>query len=397
MKHSRHLSAAALAAVAAMTLAACGGGGAASADSDEPIPIGIIADLSGATGDVGTPYNEGMLAYVEHVNTNGGIEGREIEAISNDYAYEVPQAEELYRRYVNDEVVAIQGWGTGDTEALRTRVANDELPFMSGSFSEELTDAEESPYNFLVAATYSDQMRAALNWIAEQADGEEVGVAALHHDSPFGTSPVGDGEAWIEEQGLPIDYSSHAMPGGTTNFAGLLSQVEDAEYIVVQNVASPAAQLARDLQAQGGDQTIVCLNWCGNEMFATAAGDAAEGHIMVQPIAPLSTERPGHEDIVAYLEEQGADPADVTVSYVQGWYAMHIMAEGIRHTLTEGEDLTGAAIRESLETMGPIDTGGVIGDGMVEFAAESHRGSTATGLYEVKDGQLVVLEEAVNP
>ena len=248
MKHSRFLSGAAFAAVTALTLSACGGGGAASSDSDEPIPIGVIADLSGATGDVGTPYNEGMLAYVEHINANGGINGREIDAMSNDYAYEVPQAEELYRRYVNDEVVAIQGWGTGDTEALRTRVANDELPFMSGSFSEELTDPEDSPFNFLIAATYSDQMRAALNWIAEESDGE-VGVAALHHDSPFGTSPVGDGETWIDEQGLDIDYSSHAMPAGTTNFAGILSQVDSAgaEYIIIQNVASPAAQLARDL------------------------------------------------------------------------------------------------------------------------------------------------------
>lgn len=398
MKQSRFLSAAALAAVTALTLSACGGGGSASADSDEPIPIGIIADLSGATGDVGTPYNEGMLAYVEHLNDNGGIDGREIEAISNDYAYEVPQAEELYRRYVNDEVVAIQGWGTGDTEALRTRVANDELPFMSGSFSEELTDPEDSPYNFLVAATYSDQMRAALNWIAEESDGE-VGVAALHHDSPFGTSPVADGEAWIEEQGLDISFSSHAMPAGTTNFAGVLSQVDSAgaEYIIIQNVASPAAQLARDLAAQGGDQKIVCLNWCGNELFVTSAGDAAEGHVMVQPIAPVSMERPGHEDLIAYAEEQGTDPADIHVSYVQGWYAMHIMAEGIRHTLEAGEDLTGAAIRESLETMGPIDTGGVIGDGTVEFSADSHRGSTTSGLYEVKDGELTVIEEAVAP
>ncbi|HLS34343.1 MAG TPA: ABC transporter substrate-binding protein [Brevibacterium sp.] len=398
MKHSRFLSAAAFAAVTAMTLSACGGGGAASADSDEPIPIGVIADLSGATGDVGTPYNEGMLAYVEHVNADGGINGREIDAKSNDYAYEVPQAEELYRRYLSEDVVAIQGWGTGDTEALRTRVANDELPFMSGSFSEELTDVEESPYNFLVAATYSDQMRAALNWIAEQSDGE-VGVAALHHDSPFGTSPVGDGEAWIDEQGLDIDYSSHAMPAGTTNFAGILSQVDSAgaEYIVVQNVASPAAQLARDLEAQGGDQTIVCLNWCGNELFVSSAGDAAEGHVMVQPIAPVTTERPGHEDLIAYAEEQGMDSSDIQVSFVQGWYAMRIMAEGIRHTLEAGEDLTGPAIRESLETMGAIDTGGVIGEGTVEFSADSHRGSTTTGLYEVQDGELVVLEEAVAP
>src|SRR5690625_1946940 len=398
MKHSRFLSAAAFAAVTAMTLSACGGGGAASADSDEPIPIGVIADLSGATGDVGTPYNEGMLAYVEHVNADGGINGREIDAKSNDYAYEVPQAEELYRRYLSEDVVAIQGWGTGDTEALRTRVANDELPFMSGSFSEELTDVEESPYNFLVAATYSDQMRAALNWIAEQSDGE-VGVAALHHDSPFGTSPVGDGEAWIDEQGLDIDYSSHAMPAGTTNFAGILSQVDSAgaEDIVVQNVASPAAQLARDLEAQGGDQTIVCLNWCGNELFVSSAGDAAEGHVMVQPIAPVTTERPGHEDLIAYAEEQGMDSSDIQVSFVQGWYAMRIMAEGIRHTLEAGEDLTGPAIRESLETMGAIDTGGVIGEGTVEFSADSHRGSTTTGLYEVQDGELVVLEEAVAP
>ncbi|GAA2100639.1 ABC transporter substrate-binding protein [Brevibacterium salitolerans] len=398
MKHSRFLISAAAASASLMVLSACGGSGASSADSDEPIPIGVIADLSGATGDVGSNYNEGMLAYVAHRNADGGINGREINAISNDYAYEIPQAEELYRRYLNDEVVAIQGWGTGDTEALRTRVANDELPFISGSFSEELTDPEESPYNFLIAPTYSDQMRVALNWIAEDAGGP-TSVAVLHHDSPFGTSPVGDGEAWVDEQGLDIDYVSHAMPAGTTNFAGVLSQVDaaGAEYIVIQNVASPAAQLARDLAAQGGDQKIVCLNWCGNELFATSAGDAAEGHMAVQPIAPLSAEKPGHAEITAYLEENGTDPSAAGVSFVQGWYAMHVMAEGIAHTLEAGEDLTGAAIRESLESMGAIDTGGVLGDGTVEFSADSHRGTVASNIYEIKDGVLSEVEAGATP
>src|SRR5690625_8000974 len=99
-----------------------------------------------------------------------------------------------------DGSVAIIVWGKGDNEALRSRVANDELPFISGSFSEELTELENSPYNFLIAPTYSDQMRVALNYIAEQSDGE-TRVAVLHNDSPFGTSPVADGEAWIEEIG----------------------------------------------------------------------------------------------------------------------------------------------------------------------------------------------------
>lgn len=383
-------------AAASLLLSACGGGDATDADSEEPIKIGGIMDQSGATGDVGAPYSEGMVAYVDYINENGGINGREIDADVNDYAYEIPQAEDLYRRYVNDGAVAIMGWGTGDTEALRTRVANDELPFISGSFSEELTELENSPYNFLIAPTYSDQMRVALNYIAEQSDGE-TRVAVLHNDSPFGTSPVADGEAWIEEQGLEIDFSSHPIPSGTTNFTGLLSQVSDAEYIIVQDVAAPASQLARDIESQGTDQTIVCLNWCSSELFVTSAGDAAEDHMMIQPIAPLSAEKPGHEPIVEYLEANGGNADEEVVSYVQGWYAMHVMAEGIRHTLDEGKDLTGPNIRESLETMGPIDTGEVIGDGTVEFSPESHRGTVFSNIYTVEDGTLVEVESGVQP
>ncbi len=384
----------------ALGLSACGGDdGAGGADSEDPIPVGMIADLTGATGDVGTPYNEGMLAYVDYINSEDGVEGRQIEAMSNDYAYEVPQAEDLYRQYLNDGVVAIQGWGTGDTEALSGRVANDELPFMSGSFAETLTDPEEAPYNFVVAPTYSDQMRVALNWINEDSGGASE-VAVFHHDSPFGTAPVEDGQTWVEEQGYDLGYASYAMPGGSANYVGMLSQAESqgAEYIVIQNVASPAAQVARDIADQGMDMTIVCLNWCGNELFITTAGaEAAEGHMLVQPFAPVSADKPGHEVIGTYLEEQGESLEDKGVSYVQGWYVMHVMTEGIRAALTEGEDLTGPAIREALETMGGIDTGGVVGDGTVEFSADSHRGSSSTGVYRAEGGEMVEVEAGATP
>ncbi|MDN5704627.1 MAG: ABC transporter substrate-binding protein, partial [Yaniella sp.] len=133
-----------------------------------------------------------------------------------------------------------------------------------------------------------------------------------------------------------------------------------------------------------------------SELLVTSAGEAAEGHMMIQPVAPLSAEKPGHAEIVDYLEESGGDPDEV-VSYVQGWYAMHIMAEGIRHTLDQDQDLTGANIRESLETLGPIDTGEVIGDGTVEFSPDSHRGTVFSGIYVVEDGEIVEVEAGVEP
>ena len=384
----------AMASASALTLAACGGGGDSAGGSDEPIPIGMIADLTGATGDVGTPYNEGMLAYVDWRNENGGIDGRDIEAISNDYAYEVPKAEQLYKQYINDGVVAVQGWGTGDTEALSSSVGQDELPFISGSFAEPLTDPEEAPYNFIIAPTYSDQMRIALNWIAEDSGGDAE-VAVFHHDSPFGEAPVADGQSWIDDEGLGLGYESYAMPGGSQNYVGLLSQAKSqgAKYIVIQNVASPAALVAKDIAAQNLDMKIVCLNWCANELFIDSAGaDAAEGHLLIQPFAPVSADKEGHGPIKEYAEANGMAPEDIGAAWVQGWYAMDIMAQGIEAALESGDELTGASIREALETMGPIDTGGVVGGGEVEFSADSHRGSTSTGIYEAKDGAMVEVD-----
>ncbi|MGH3947592.1 MAG: ABC transporter substrate-binding protein, partial [Pseudonocardiaceae bacterium] len=304
MKHLR----AALATVAAvaLTITACGGPGAEDGGGDGPIAIGVLSDLSGATADVGTPYSEGIRGYTEWLNSNGGIDGRTIDLKLNDYAYDVARAEQLYSQYVNEGVVAIQGWGTGDTEALRQKVTQDELPFMSASYAETLVNAEETPYNFVVATTYSDQMRVALKWIAEDAGGNAE-VAVFHHDSPFGESPVKDGQDYISEAGLDLGYSAYAMPSGATDFVAQLDRADSqgARYIVIQNVSSPAAVVARNIAQQNLDMKVVCLNWCADELFVKLAGDAAEGHIMVQPFTPPSVHTPGHEVPAEFLESQG--------------------------------------------------------------------------------------------
>lgn len=380
-------------------LTACApGGGESEAESEGPIKIGIIADLTGATGDVGTPYNEGMLGYIDWINREGGIDGREIDATSKDYAYDVPTAERLYKEYINDGAVAIQGWGTGDSEALMNKVAADELPFMSASYAEVLTDPEQAPYNFVVAPTYSDQMRVGLNWIAKE-EGGDTQVAFFHNDSPFGLAPLEDGQSWISEQGLPLTMKAYAMPAGSANYVGLLSQAKQqgAKYIVIQNVTSPAAQVAKDIQAQGLDMTIVCLNWCADEQFIDTAGDAAEGHVLVQPFAPITADQPGHQQIQDYLKGEGSSLEEKGLHYAQGWYTMHMMAEGIRAALENGDELSGPAIKEALETMGAIDTGGVVGTGEVEFSADSHRGSTGSGIYRAEGGEMAPIETGVTP
>lgn len=389
----------ALAVASVLALTACGsGGGESTSDSNGPIKIGIIADLTGATGDVGTPYNEGMLGYIKWRNAADGIEGRQIDATSKDYAYDVPTAERLYKEYINDGAIAIQGWGTGDSEALMSKVSADELPFMSASYAEVLTEPKEAPYNFLVAPTYSDQMRVALNWIVEDAGGAAQ-VAMLHSDSPFGLAPLEDGQAWISDKGLDLTMKPYAMPAGSANYVGLLSQAkaQGAKYVVIQNVSSPAAQVAKDIEAQGLDMKIICLNWCADEQFIATAGPAAEGHVLVQPFAPITADLAGHADIQKFLKGEGSSLAEKGLHYTQGWYTMHIMAEGIAKAIKNGDDLTGKSIKEALETSGAIDTGGVVGTGEVEFSKASHRGSTGSGIYVAEGGEMKPLETGATP
>jgi branched-chain amino acid transport system substrate-binding protein len=359
------------------------------------IRIGVLADLTGATADVGRPYNEGMLAYVDDLNAKGGIRSRKVVALSEDYAYKVPAAEEKYKKYVQAGVIAIQGWGTGDSEALRNKVKDDQLPFMSASYAEVLTDPKQSPYNFVVAPTYSDQMRIALDHIAAAAAGAQVAV--FHHDSPFGNAPIADGQQWIKDKGYKLGYKAYPMKGGATDYVGLLQQAKSqgAKYIVIQNVSSPAATVARDLAAQKLGMKIVCLNWCSDELFIKLAGPAAEGHIMVQPFAPPAVAKPGHEAVRAYAAAKGLDLDAKGLHFVQGWYTMHVMARGIDKVLADGKELDGPNLRAALETLEPVDTGGVIGP--VRFSAESHRGATASGVYKVEGGKIVEVAASVTP
>lgn len=362
--------------VTAVLLAACGGGGG------EAIKVGAIHDLTGATSDVGTPYADGLRDYVKFINENDGVDGRQIELLSADYAYAVDQAEQLYSQYTGEGVVAFQGWGTGDTEALRAKIATDEIPFMSASYSAALADPDEAPYNFLIGTTYSDQFIIALQYAKENGASN---VAIFHHDSPFGQSPVEDGRAWAEANGMSV--MAIPMPGGATDFTAQLTQAQDAgaEYIVIQNVSSPSATLVKDIDRLGLDVQVVCLNWCSDELFISLAGDAAEGVIAASPFAfPGSGADLIENEIRPWTEANGVDLDEKGVHYVQGWTTMRTMVDAISQVVEDGDEVTGPNIKAALESFSNYSTGGVTTP--ITFTATDHAGSKALQLYQVQNG-----------
>jgi branched-chain amino acid transport system substrate-binding protein len=363
------------------------GGAQARTDAASAIKIGAIFDRSGPTSDVGVPYSDGVLAYVAYVNSRGGIRGRKIQLLSQDTSYNVARSEAFYQQLRTSGIVAISGWATADTEAFKSRVAADRLPYVSASYAESVANPRETPYNFFIAPSYSQQMRIALKWISRRAGSRRVKVAVCYSDSPFGRSPLEDGKRYIEAKRLRIDYdTSCAMRPGGTDFTGQLTRVRDADYIVVQNTSAPAATLAKDAARLGLRGRLVLLNWAADELFVTLAGTARTGAVGIQPFGTTALRVPGLRLPARWLRTHGGGSIHRKgIHYVQGWYTMAVMVAAVRRVVAQGNEVNGPNIKTALETMPPISTGGVTG--RIKFSRSYHAGQRGSRIFQVNRGR----------
>ena len=387
-------AAACLAGTLLLVTAACGGDGGGDGAADNTIKVGAIFDLTGPTADVGTDYADGMRGYADWLNMQGGIEGRPIELIYQDYAYQIARAEQLYSQFVSEGVVIFMGWGTGDTEALRLRVIEDEIPFSSASLSHVLGDPSEAPYNFLVAPTYTDQFRIALDWIArDHGEGTPV-VALMHNASPFGLSPSRYGGVEYA-QAIGVDLTLYEMPRAAVDYTGEFSRIRQsgARYVVFQDTSGPAAVALQNAGSLGLDLTFICLNWCANAQLVDLAGEAAEGVMGTIPYAPLSVDVPGTRVIREYLETKGEQIAGKTNAYTQAWWTFSVFAEAMEQVLASGRELTGANIKAALETFTDLDMGGVTVP--ISFTPDDHLGAKGVRIFRVEGGEWVPFTEFI--
>jgi branched-chain amino acid transport system substrate-binding protein len=361
----------------------------------EPVKVGAIFDLTGATSEIGKPYADGVRAYVDWFNNNRDANKQQIQLIANDYAFKTENAERLYSQYVNsDKVVAIVGWGTADTEALKDKITRDHLPFVSGSLSESLTDVQAFPYNFVVGVNYSDQMRIVLQHIVQQENNARgIKIAFLFHDGPFGKAPEPALDEVARKHGMAV--LKIPMLRGATTMLTEMQQVKNfaPTYVIIQNTPGPATLALRDGQQVGLDTQYVMLNFAANENFIRQANDLAEGVIGALPFATPTEGLPAVKTINGFLASKNRgslNDIDKGLVFSQGWTIMSVMAEGIKRAAAKGQ-VTGDAIKAELEALQNFDTGGITTP--ITFGPDDHQGTTALQLYQVREGQWEALTE----
>ena len=153
---------------AAGVLTACGGSSsstaasstAASAASGDTIKIGVMGPLTGNVSVYGQAVVNGAALYLKQVNADGGINGKQIEILTEDEQGDATQAVNCFTKMVDEGITALVGdVTTTPTLAVAAESADYNMPMVTASATAEAVtyDAETDTVNENVfRATFTD-------------------------------------------------------------------------------------------------------------------------------------------------------------------------------------------------------------------------------------------------
>lgn len=388
---------------------------ALSGNAAEPVVVGQLVAQTGATAPVARVYAQGVADAFAFINTHGGVGGRTIDLNAVDYGYEPAKAIQIYKQWKEtSKPVAIQGWGTADTEALIEYVSKDGVVFMSGSSSGHLTDPSgrspwtsmPAPYNFFYGPSYSDGCRALVQFAAEQW--KRSGVAArgstflgdlyrpkfayMGDNHPYPNAPKAACTDYARDLGFDVlPAIRYALSPGDFSAQCDMLKESRADFAFLANTAESNAALVKAC-AKAGVSTQFLTNIYGwDESAAKQAGDAGNGVVWVVSVARWGDDVLGMKLLREISKE--SDPSGQeyrSAHYIRGVCSAFLMRDAMMAAAKLGA-ITGPNIKKGFEEMRDHVPTGLDGVCLPStFTGSDHRGTTTVMLYrnDYNDGSV---------
>jgi branched-chain amino acid transport system substrate-binding protein len=378
----------------------------------EYVRLGALQDVTGATSDVGKDEALGVREAVAYVNHTGGINGKPIKLFQYDYGYRVPEAITTYKRFRDyDKVVAVMGWGTGDTEALSPTINRDKMPYVSSSFSGHLCDPKKTPYNFVYATDYSTNARAAITtwfeevWMkdpkwkkARESGRKPRFVCAYMFASPYASAPI----KAIKDQATILGFEVGSDQDVSLTALDTKSQVLGAkafkpDLVWHGNTTMSVATFVKDAYALGLGADHIVNNWGFDKNLVRLTAEAGEGVIGAAACAFYGMDVPGMDKVVEYTKKinPGVSQEVRDIRTVQGWVKVLITTDAIKIADKKGQ-LNGPGIKAALETFrnwNPLGLDNGLGRPGITYTPTDHRPSPVAQIYWIKGGKIQLLKK----
>ncbi len=345
----------------------------AAAGAAEPIPVGLVAALSGQSAVSGEAITRGLTVAIDEINAAGGVLGRPLVLVRRDDESNpgkgVAAARELIYR---DHVAAFFGGIDTPVSIALVPLANKEkTPFMGvWAAGTGITRNGASP-NFVFRVSAVDALvdERLLRYAATVAKARHPGLMLINN--PWGESNHKGLDAAAKAAGLSL-AGAESFEVGDADMIPQLTRLKGAgaDAIILVGNAAPAAVVIRSLDRMGWSVPVISHWGISGGRFTELAGPSAEKVAFVQTYSFFKS-GPKGEQVLAALEKaypaiKGPQDVIAPVGTANAYDAMHLLALAI----AKAGSTDGPAIQAALEALPPYD--GLIKRYAPAFTATNH-------------------------
>lgn len=256
-------------------------GGPGTGNNTGPIVIGYYGDLSGRTSNFGQSTKEGVLMAADEINKAGGINGRQVQILSEDDEGRPEKAATVVTKLIDqDKVVALLGEvASGNTLAAAPKAQSSKIPMISPSSTNPAV-TQVGDYIFRVCFIDPFQGEVMAKFAANTLKAKKAAIM-LDFNSPYSRGLTEFFEASFKKLGGEI-VNQQSYTQGDRDYKGQLTAIRSANpdviyvpgyYGEVGVIAKQAQQLGIKAPMLGGD------GWDATQLWELG-GSALNGYFI---------------------------------------------------------------------------------------------------------------------
>lgn len=353
--------------------------------TDTEIKIANTAATSGAYAPVGVPFNAGIQAYLDMVNSEGGIDGRKITFLHKDDEFDPVKGKAYLQEMVEDEnVFAIVGdFGTPVVAATIEDLKTYGIPtvyFATGIgqlYSEKATDNAGGFNLFPVQPIYVTEGKIMVARGVGSFDATKIGVIYTSDDA--GKDMLSGIEAQCKEQN--VEYVAEQVAAGAADVSAAVTSIKNAnvDFVIVAAIQATMPTIVKELAAQGMTAPAITTYVNVSPKISEQVATDIAGKFDVYGNGWVSYEADRADNLALFQKWVAADYKD-NVYAQTGWIAASFFCEGLTRVADSGETLTWTSYMKALESA-PIQNpfGGTI-----DYSDGKRLGTQVMNLSKIK-------------
>ncbi|RBW51857.1 ABC transporter substrate-binding protein [Marinobacter sp. F3R11] len=352
----------------------------------DPIRIGSFLSVTGPASFLGDPELKTLEMYVEKINKDGGVLGRQLELVHYDDAGNASKARNFASRLIRSDRVDIivGGSTTGATMAAVPMVEQAKIPFISLAGAVVIT----SPVKKWVFKTPQTDRMAAERVLNDMKARGLTKVGLISGTGGFGSSGREQTLAAVQEMGGIEIVADETYGGSDTDMTAQLTNIrstEGVQTILNFGFGQGPAIVTRNYAQLGIELPFYQSHGVASDGFLELAGSSADG--LRLPASPLLVPEslpesdPQKPVVEAYKSEYEARwNSKVSTFGAYAYDGLMLAVEAIEKAGSTDKE----AVRDALESI----QGHVGVTGTFNMSADDHNGLEADSfrILEVQDG-----------